>query len=143
MRKNLLFLTLLNISSAYADNTSASNGAKIINNCWQKDGDHVSKVDCEVKTLNNLKEQLESLYTQQLTNARAQDKSFKNAGAETYAILEKDLTESQAAFISYKDSECARQAGIYGAGTFAADTTVGCEIDLIIARLGALEKTNY
>jgi uncharacterized protein YecT (DUF1311 family) len=110
------------------------------NECWQQNGGHIAQVDCAIKTLNGLQEQLEHLYTQKLATARIMDAKMKAANEPALANKEAQLKESQESFKDYMASECARQLGYNHNGAMTADIETACKTELILSRLATLEK---
>ncbi|MFN8694630.1 MAG: lysozyme inhibitor LprI family protein [Holosporales bacterium] len=131
----MLILVVSNV--AYAENEK-SFGQQVIEKCWKKNTDHVAAVECESKVLDTIKQEMQSLYEKVRADARIMDEENKKIGSASVDI-EETVINSQKAFEAYQDAECSRLAAYVMGGTYAADTSIGCELNLVQQRINHLK----
>ena len=117
-----------------------SRGQQIIEFCWDKGGDHVSKVMCEETSLNMLKKKMKEIYDTRIKEAQKSDREMKEEGSLAFVDTEQSVVKSQKAFDAYMKEECDRQVAYVMGGSFGADTDIGCKINLISERIAVLNK---
>ncbi len=133
-----VFLLLSEPLNAHAQEMDSRSGAAVIDRCWKEDGSHVAIVECEFKVLENVKQQMQTMYDAKIKSAHNSDEEMEKMGSSITG-LEASLIQSQKAFEAYKESECQRKQDYVMGGTFGADATIGCEIDLIDQRIKQLQ----
>ena len=92
-----------------------------------------------MKELTALEQKLEAVYTAAHKKSAATEEDNKDTVA--YEGLTKQMEDSQRAFESYIEAECAYEAGVMGAGTFSTDAKIRCRIELLSERIRQLKRS--
>lgn len=133
--KIITILTIIIISTPFL--SIASEGGKVVSDCWNKTESHVDAVDCAHKVLEERKKQLEQVYSEVLKKGKTLDEEMKAMGS-ALSNIEKPTTQSQKDFEQYMESECERQVSLVMGGTAGADIAISCRINLMNERLNYL-----
>ncbi|GEM_PF-5521440 len=121
---------------------NAAANADDIDQCWESTHSHLAAVEC----LNDIKEEAEEelalLLMHESKAAASYDRTWQEAERMLYARAEEYLEQSQSAFRHFMKEECTRRMVRYGAGNFAGDVRMQCEINMIRQRIDMLRANS-